>query len=490
MAQRTDTFPNSEGSVHVGWVATVLCGSGKNGRSDGKAAEASFNAPYGIALLPDGGLYISDSNNNCIRKLDADGNMVTTVGKRTWFNPRAMCVVDDGVLLCDSGHHRIWKLSLDGTVAVPFAGSGARGALDGPLLAAQFDTPSSVCVASDGSIIIADTNNHRLRRVGPGSRTVSTIAGSVRGHLDGPAPIARFNSPCGVCAMYDGGVVVADTRNHCVRHLAADFSRVTTVAGTPHHAAFQDGPPGEGSMNCPQSVCVCADGALFVADTGNHAVRRIEPRTFALSTLCSKAATQGSNSQTTDVDARNSHVRFHSPTGLAVLPGGGSILVADGGDHTIKLLSHVWHCIRHLSKDVNNTSPRPTRMKLVSSPPYVSSHTPPQDRHLKDGDRGTAAGSPLEENGPNSVIHATPRTRYPNMTPEEEKEEARNLCETLASFVCQRVAFFQHQEKNNHWLKQAAEASVYLPPITHPQIPMFNGCRILVYDDKTSKKDH
>jgi hypothetical protein len=183
---------------------------------------------------------------------------VSTYGDSiAWMRPRGMCRTAQGLLVCDSGHHRIRCVSPDGARVAPFAGCGKKGHKDGPVDKAQFDTPHSICVCpSDGSLIVADTGNHMLRRIHRGQ--VTTLAGGGTlgadkpgpGFVDGEASRARFRKPSVV--LFDGeeSLLVIDSMNHCIRVVSPDWTEVRTLAGGPQPGS-KDGPVDVCEFHCP-----------------------------------------------------------------------------------------------------------------------------------------------------------------------------------------------------------------------------------------------
>jgi sugar lactone lactonase YvrE len=210
--------------------ATTVVGSGKGSAQDGSGDQALFNVPTGLALAPDGAIYVADARNNQIRRL-ANG-AVTTV-----------------------------------------AGSGAVGGADGPAAAASFFHPTGVAVAANGDLVVADYGNHKLRRIAGG--TVSTIAGTgTQGSADGPVATAQLAYPQGVAVGKDGQIYVADSFNHAIRALADGQLRTLAGSGTPGSA---DGQGAKASFTFPQAIAAAPDGNLYVADTFNGLVRRVAP---------------------------------------------------------------------------------------------------------------------------------------------------------------------------------------------------------------------
>jgi hypothetical protein len=165
------------------------------------------------------------------------------------------------------------------------AGSPEPGYRDGAASEARFDGPAAVAVGPAGNVYVADSRNHVIRKIGRDGR-VSTFAGvretGFGGFADGPAAQARFAAPAGLAVLPDGGLLVADTGNHRLREVSRG-GVVTTVAGadTPHDelgrptGGYRDGPAAQAQFRYPAGVAVAADGAVYVADAGNHCVRRL-----------------------------------------------------------------------------------------------------------------------------------------------------------------------------------------------------------------------
>lgn len=176
------------------------------------------------------------------------------------------------------------------------AGSGIKGFFDGAASSARFNNPQDVAVDSRGVVYVADTDNHRIRRIDPTTQTVSTIAGDgVEGFVDGPATGgARFSYPMGVAVFEDSvsgkvSVFVADTGNHRIRKIAdgvvtciaglcgngVESARLAAAPARPH-AGLADGTSVQSRFDSPMGIAVDLNGVVFVADTGNHLIRRIE----------------------------------------------------------------------------------------------------------------------------------------------------------------------------------------------------------------------
>jgi len=147
----------------------------KPGLVNGTAESAAFRTPtalISLSHLPEGAdeaVVVSDTGNNILRRLvlrDEEWKIESYAAGGLWLKPKGMCEIESGALLvCDSGHHKIKRVSPGGNDVTKYAGSGKKGYKDGPASKAEFDTPSGICVCpSDGSIIVADTGNNAIRR--------------------------------------------------------------------------------------------------------------------------------------------------------------------------------------------------------------------------------------------------------------------------------------------------------------------------------------
>ena len=214
----------------------------------------------------------------------------------------------------------------------PFAGSdGGPGLNEGAPPVARFSSPQGVVVDPVGNIYTADTNNHSIRLTSSDGVT-RNYAGKPgeAGDSDGAATTARFQNPRGLCWQPDGSLVVADFGNHTIRRVDAQ-GHVTTIAGHAGLPASDDGAALQARFNRPTDVASATDGTLFIADAGNHSIRRISLE-GVVSAIAGQSGTAGRE------DGTGSSARFRSPRGLAIAPGG-AIIVADSANHTIRSIS-------------------------------------------------------------------------------------------------------------------------------------------------------
>ena len=261
------------------------------GFADGPGATARFSDPFGVAVDGAGNVYVADTGNQRIRRIDATGFVTTLAGtgdvgftdgpgaSALLNNPMGVAVdVAGNVYVADRYNHRIRRIDPAGNVTT-FAGSGATGIgkggfADGPGPSARFNDPIGVVVDAGGNVFVADAGNHRIRRIDPAGN-VTTFAGTgVRGYVDGSGPTAQFNDPFGVMVDGVGDIYVADTGNHRIRRIDST-GNVTTLAGT-GVSGFADGSGTAVRFNGPVGVAVDAGGNVFVTDAGNQRIRRID----------------------------------------------------------------------------------------------------------------------------------------------------------------------------------------------------------------------
>src|SRR3989339_415107 len=277
-----------------------IAGNGETGRGDGTFKDASFHHPQGMALQGDN-LYVADTENHLIRKLDLKAKTVKTiagVGKQAEFmasggmgissplnSPWDLAYLDGQLYIAMAGAHQIWVMDLETTVFQPFAGSGREGRIDGPLDSCSLAQPSGIS-AFDSMIYFADSEVSAIRYVDMKENRVKTVIGQdlfVFGDEDGKGGEVRLQHPLGV-ANYNGLIYVADTYNHKIKIVNPSDTTCITFAGD-GHAGFTDGK--EPRFYEPGGLSFAND-KLYVADTNNHAIRVIDMKTKEVHTLQTK----------------------------------------------------------------------------------------------------------------------------------------------------------------------------------------------------------
>jgi len=256
-------------------AVTTLAGDGTSGSLDGTGTAAQFNRPLGVAVDGAGNVYVADTSNHRIRKITPAGAVTTLAGDGTTtpFNHPGGVAVDGtgNVYVADSFNNRIRKITPGGAVTT-FAGSTDFGSTNGNGTIARFRSPQGVAVDGAGNVYVADTSNHQIRKITPGG-DVSTLAGSTQGFADGNGALAQFFGAAGVAVDGAGNVYVADAGNHRIRKITP-AGAVTTVAGST--LGFADGNGTNARFRFPYGVAVDgAGGNVYVADPGNSQIRHI-----------------------------------------------------------------------------------------------------------------------------------------------------------------------------------------------------------------------
>ncbi len=281
-----------------GVVTTVAGLPGTPGSADGSNADARFDSPTGLTLGPDGALYVSDTGNHTIRRITLGGAVTTlagSAGKADYadgpattarFNqPLGLAIAPDGtVFVADSGNHLIRVIATNGNVSVLAGNPETFGSGDGTSTNAFFNNPVGLALAANGSLFVSDANNFTLRRVTTAG-VVTTIAGAPGqdGCADGLAASARFGKPAELALAPNGTLYIADAAHHTIRRLTPD-GRVSTIAGVVGADGAADGANGLARLFNPYGLAIANRGHLIVADTYNQTIRELfAPFTVGLS---------------------------------------------------------------------------------------------------------------------------------------------------------------------------------------------------------------
>jgi sugar lactone lactonase YvrE len=322
---------NSHGMV------STLAGSGVMGSADGKGAEASFSYLMGLTSDAAGNVYVADSHNNLIRKIGPDGRVTTLAGSGTagsadgkgaaasFFNPGGVAADKSGnVYVADTHNSLIRKISPDGTVTT-LAGRwtpGAKVRRDGTSV---FDNPGSLAVDESGNVFVADWLHDQVCKVSPDGK-VCTIAGDGNpGSKDGAGTSASFYLPGGIAVDVKGNLYVSDTYNNLIRKIDPN-GMVTTIAGKIRKGSA-NGKGAAASFFHPAGIAVDKTGNIYVADAGNNLIRKISPD--GLVTTFAGCGSRGS----TNGDAKAAS--FCRPMGVAV-DAAGNVYVADYQNNLVR----------------------------------------------------------------------------------------------------------------------------------------------------------
>jgi conserved repeat domain len=325
--------------------------SDRPGSLDGAVAGATFASPAGVALDAAGNLFVADSASFTIREISA-GQVTTPAGNAglsgtadgrpgSFASPMGIAYspIDDFLLIADRGNHVVrlrypgdrqlgYVLTIGGALGLP-------GMVDGIFEVSRFSAPSAVAPDPRGRLYVADSGNNRIRKLTPvreyvGYYSTATFAGSSEGPADGSMAVAQFRNPSGIAVDGEEIVYVADTGNHAIRKILN--GEVTTLAGLAGSPGNTDGYGADARFNAPTAITVDGRGNLYVCDTGNHTIRKVSPSGL-VTTVAGLAGRPG------DSDGFGPGARLSSPGGITVGPNG-AIYIADTGNHRV--------CVAHV----------------------------------------------------------------------------------------------------------------------------------------------
>ena len=253
-------------------------------------------------------------------------------GTYALFSDPAAIVADasGNFFVADSRNHAIRKVTTNGVVTT-FAGQiGVAGTANGTGIGVQFNSPSGLAFDKGGNLFVSDTGNSTIRKITPAGAvtTFAGVAGS-SGFLDGAAGSALFNSPLGIAVWTNGNVFVADSGNHCIRKISG--GAVSTFAGSPQVWGSANGTGTNAQFNSPCGLAFDARGNLFVCDANNDTIRKITT-SGSVTTFAGLAGADGT------ADGNLSSARFRSPAELA-FDKQGNLFVADSLNQVIRKIS-------------------------------------------------------------------------------------------------------------------------------------------------------
>jgi sugar lactone lactonase YvrE len=328
-------------------IMVVLAGQpGVPSYADGPGAQARFFLPNAAAVDGEGNLYVADTANHVIRLIKPNG-MVSTlaglagtadsnngVGANARFSAPFGVAVDatGNVYVADSGNNTIRKITPAGAVSTLAGLAGHPGSDDGPGSAARFRNPRGVAVDAAGNVYVADMSNYCIRKITPDGG-VTTLAGKTGepGNADGVGSNAQFCNPYAVVADAVGNVYVADGANNTIRKVTPKGT-VITVAGLPGYAGNIDGNADAARFSNPEGLALDAAGNVYVADSGNNAIRKLTPDGEVI-TLAPLAT-----STNTIAELANREIPLKSPDGVAV-DKAGNIYIVDTDNQCIRKLA-------------------------------------------------------------------------------------------------------------------------------------------------------
>ena len=335
-----DTGNNKIRKITPDGVVTTLAGSENTGSSDGTGSVAQFNSPTGVAVDGNGNVYVADSGNNRIRKITPDGVVTTLAGPVTasidgkgssarFNNPWGIAVDWNGNgYVADTDSNIVRKVTRTGVVTTLAGSAGNAGIANGKGSAARFTSPEGLAVDLGRNVYVADASNCTIRKILP-TGMVATLAGlaGIPGAANGKGSMARFNNPGGVALDAARNVYVADTGNHTIRKVTPK-GVVTTLAGRAGKEGHANGKGAAASFSYPAAVSVDSSGRVYVADSGNHVIRIVTPD-GTVRTLAGRVGHYGFH------NGQGGAARFWDPLGIGV-DGSGNVYVADSNNNTIR----------------------------------------------------------------------------------------------------------------------------------------------------------
>lgn len=342
-------------NLSSGNISTVA-GNGSIGFSGdgGLATDAALHRARQVAVDAQGNLYITDLDNQRIRKVDAVTKIITTIAGTgvAGFSgdgnlatlaqlhmPRGVQVDASGnIFIADRDNHRIRKIDITTSNISTIAGTGTAGFSVNLATSAQLNQPGGVAVDNDGNIYIADSHNHRIRKILASTGEIVTIAGDGTANFGGDgglATAAQLNTPGDVAVDASGNLYIADKENHRIRKVDAATQMISTVAGTGIASFSGDGLATSVDLNSPVGVAVDGNNDVYIADRNNHRIRKLEVATEMLSTIAGTGISGGSGDGGLATAAR-----INLATGIAV-NSAGDIFIADRNSHRVRKVDAV-----------------------------------------------------------------------------------------------------------------------------------------------------
>ena len=341
------TLPLEQTFNAVGTVRTVI-GSGAPGLSDGEV-----NNPYGVIIGPDGALYFCDLDNQRIRRLDLASGETATVagnGERGYAGDggpatEASLNMPHEIQFDAAGHlyiverdnHAVRRVDARTGVISTVAGTGIAGFSGdgGPAAAAQLNRPHSIVFDPDGRLLLCDIGNHRIRRVDLATGRIETFAGTgERAATPDGAPLAGtpLNGPRAMALDPAGNLYVALREGNAIYRIDLERETIHHVAGTGEQGYTGDGGPApEATLAGPKGLAYAPDGVLYVADTENHVIRRIDLATGVITTAL------GTGERGDGPEPEPRRCRMNRPHGIW-MDDAGALYIGDSEAHRIRVL--------------------------------------------------------------------------------------------------------------------------------------------------------
>ncbi len=313
-----DMGPDTRGEppvVHAiaGVTVATLAGSGTEGSTEGTGAAALFSNPVGIAFDSSGALVVTEFDGGRVRRVTTGG--ATSLVASGILEPFGVTTTSTAIYFQTAANKAGMKTATSGTIWRLVGATPEE-------VATGFNRPRVLTSLADGRLVVADRANGTVSLLDPATKAVTLIAGSATpGFADGTGAAARFNGPYGAAVLPDGSVVLADEGNHCLRKVTL-AGVVTLFAGDRSPGMKDDTNKLAARFDGPTGVAVDGSGNVYVADRGNHRIRRIS--------VAGAVETVAGDGSTGFADGAGIAARFFGQEGVVATSDGKTLYVADG----------------------------------------------------------------------------------------------------------------------------------------------------------------